>query len=104
MSSAEPAPACYQGVWVGADGSRLMIAATGKIRYNTVGMNIDGMGMSGWESYEGCVVPCKIKGNILCISQSFDLAPDPQSSSNQSDITQLMVNGAAMRKETGYGT
>lgn len=87
FSSPEPAPAAYHGHWISSDNiSRFIVAHTGKIRYFTPGTSIDGMGMKGWAA----TGPCTIKGNICCISNTFNLDQGPDST--------ILVNGATFTK------
>ena len=55
----------FVGKWRG-DASILIVGPDGSIKYEAPGMNIDGMGMSGW-------MDGRITGFVCCISKSFSI-------------------------------
>lgn len=68
ISRAEPPPEGLAGRYRTDTGTReLIIDESGTISYSKPGLEITGMGMSGWTSDEGAV------GNILCISHRMKI-------------------------------
>jgi hypothetical protein len=93
ISSAEAPPGYLVGTYHSDGGRHLQIDGGGKVVYKKPGMEINGMGMNGWESEDGA------KGNICCIS--FRLKITGVVGQERGRATEFDADGDHFRRGTG---
>lgn len=82
----KPAPAKYQGDWVGTNGSTLYLSSDGKAGFKIGGKSVDGGGAEFSEDGKSFTI------SLFGISETFKIDQEPN------DVGEMKLNGVVYRR------